>query len=120
MKRDIERLLRDTGHSSMREKGERATVFFLLPRNPQQQKIKYPHGRYGAEREREREGSESYSICFAASEFPAAKNKILSESGMAQREKGEKRNSYRYMYCTVQKIKYYQGFLLSSARKILK
>ena len=28
----------------MREKGERATLFFLLPRNFQQQKIKYPHG----------------------------------------------------------------------------
>jgi hypothetical protein len=70
------------------------------------------------EREREREGSESYSIFFAASEYPAAKNKILSESGMAQREKGEKRNSYGT--CTVQKIKYYHGYLLSSAREILK
>jgi hypothetical protein len=57
----------------MRERRERELqYFFCCLVIPSSKKIKYcQRERYGAERE-------SYSIFFAASESPAAKNKILS------------------------------------------
>ena len=84
----------------MREKGERATVFFFAAsESPAKNKI--PPWRYGAEREK---GARA-TVLFLLPQNPQQKIKYC-RGDLAQREKGEKRKGYH-------------GYSLSSARKIL-
>ena len=68
----------------MRERGEIATVFFLLPRNSQQQKIKYcQRERYGAEREK----GERATVFFLLPQNPQQQKIKYCRGDLAQREK---------------------------------